>query len=72
MIVSVDEVIEELGGNSEVAALTGVRSPAVSNWRSRGRIPAELFLIFSEALKGKGKEADPSLFGMTRAAGAEA
>lgn len=63
MLKSADEVIDELGGTAEAASLAGVSSPAVSNWRARGRIPQENFLIFREALAGKGKEADPSVFG---------
>lgn len=72
MLESVSEVIDELGGNAKAAALVGLGASAVSNWRSRGRIPAEFFLVFSEALKAKGREANPALFGMTRAAGVEA
>lgn len=72
MLGTVEAVIEALGGTAATAALAGCKSPAVSNWRSRGRIPAELFLVFSEALSGKGKQVDPALFGMARAAGADA
>ncbi len=72
MLGTVGAVIDELGGTASVAALTGLGSSTVSNWRSRGRIPAELFLVVSGALEGKGKQADPSLFGMAREAGARA
>jgi len=73
MIDTVDAVVEELGGTFAVATLTGKGASAVSNWLSRGRIPAEHFLIVVEALRLKGKTVDPDLFGMTRtAAGADA
>lgn len=65
MIESVGALIDELGGTGAVAVLTGFGSSAVSNWRSRGRIPAELYLVFAGALRGKNKTADPALFGMT-------
>jgi hypothetical protein len=71
MFETVAAVIDALGGNAKVGALVGVGASAVSNWRTRGRIPAELFLVFSEALKGIGKAADPSLFGMAPAAEAQ-
>lgn len=63
MLRTIDAVIDALGGAAKVAALCGVGFTAVSNWKSRGKIPAEKFLIFSEALKRAGKTVDPSLFG---------
>lgn len=67
MLTSVDEIIEALGGTSAVAGLAGVGQSAVSNWRSRGRIPPEKFMIFTEALGKAGKEAQPSVFGFETA-----
>lgn len=64
MLKTVEAVIEELGGATEVASLAAVRLPAVSNWKSRGGIPAEFFVLFTDALKARGKRADPALFGM--------
>lgn len=69
MLDTVEAVIDELGGNSAVAKLTGFGPSAVSNWRARGRIPAKLHLTFSGALARNGKTADPQLFGMTRLEG---
>ena len=69
MFETVGDIIDALGGTRAVATLTGFGSSAVSNWRSRGRIPAELYLVFSEALAALNKRADPALFGMTPAAG---
>lgn len=63
MLNSVDDVIEALGGTAAAAALLGVGSPAVSNWRLRGKVPQEYFLLVGGALKGLGKEADPAVFG---------
>lgn len=64
MIDTVDALIEALGGNARVATLTGRRSSAISNWRKRGRVPAELSRVIERALGEKGQQAAPALFGM--------
>lgn len=66
MLSTVDEVIEAVGGTAAAARLAGVGAPAVSNWRSRGRIASEKFMIFADALREGGKEASPDVFGMDR------
>lgn len=66
MLSTVDEVIEAVGGTAAAAGIAGVSPPAVSNWRGRGRIPSEKFMIFAAALRGLGKEASPDVFGMDR------
>lgn len=38
-VVSVDELIERLGGTSAVAAILEIKPPSVSEWRARGLIP---------------------------------
>lgn len=63
MLCSVDEVIEAVGGPAGAAALVGVGPSAVSNWRSRGEIPSENFLLFRDALAANGKEISPLVFG---------
>ncbi len=67
MLSTIDEVIEALGGAAKVAALCGVGLTAVSNWRSRGRIPPGKSMIFAEALKALGKTPSPSVFGFESA-----
>ena len=68
MISTVDGMIEALGGNTAVAALTGRGSSAVSNWRKRGRVPAELSRVVERALAERGEQVAPSLFGMAETA----
>lgn len=63
MLTTVDDVVKKLGGPTAVASLTGVGLSAVSNWKSRGRIPAEKFLIFDRALSNLKSSAHPDLFG---------
>ena len=71
MLGTIDEVIGALGGNAKVATLCAVGLSAVSNWRSRGRFPAEKFMIFSAALAEIEKRADPALFGFEPAGARE-
>jgi hypothetical protein len=67
MLSTVDEIIDAVGGTAAAAGICGVGLSAVSNWRSRGRIPSEKFMIFADALKRLGKKASPSLFGFETA-----
>ena len=39
--IDLTELITRLGGTSEVARMCKVRPPSVSEWRSRGLIPAD-------------------------------
>ena len=67
MLNSVDEVIETLGGPAKTAAVARVGPSAVVNWRTRGEITPEHFLLISEALEAMGKVAAPSVFGFKTA-----
>ncbi len=67
MLETVESVIEELGGTFRAAEAAGVGPSAVSNWKTRGKIPSDQFLIISAALKTVGKEVSPGLFGFTEA-----
>ncbi len=67
MLCTIDEVFEALGGPDAARSITGVKSQSAPfNWKERGRIPTEHFLVISGALKAVGKEADPGLFGFTQ------
>lgn len=57
-------VIDELGGTKATADLTGRRMQHVTNWRAAGRLPADTFLIVSEALKKKNAAAPAALWGI--------
>ena len=61
---AVDAVIDALGGTTAVGLLTGQSAQAVSNWRSRKRIPPEHFLTVCGALEATGKTVTPEVFGM--------
>lgn len=64
MIVSVEQLVDALGGTSAAAELMAVDKRVVSNWKARGRVPAEYFLSLIGALANLGEEADPAIFGM--------
>ena len=66
MLHSVAEVIEAVGGAAAACELAGVKSTnAPSNWKFREKIPSEYFLVFTDALRAVGKEANPAIFGLT-------
>jgi len=60
------EIIEELGGNIPVGALTGSKPKAVSNWRGHGKFPWHTQMPIIEALRARGKTAPASLWGMSK------
>lgn len=62
-LVTVDGVLSVLGGTSDVMALTGTEhSQTISNWRARGKFPANLHLVMTSALKERGYAAAPKLW----------
>jgi hypothetical protein len=60
---TVEQIIDAVGGTAAAAVLAGVTPPAVSNWKARGFIPSDLFVVFAEALERRGMIADRSAFG---------
>lgn len=58
------DVIEELGGTSAVASLTGRTYNAAFNWRSFSRFPSNTYIVMSRELQRRGKQAPASLWGM--------
>jgi len=66
ILSTIDDVLAAVGGPAGACSITGTKSPSAPfNWKARGRIPTEHFLVFSEALKARGMEADPALFGFS-------
>ena len=65
MLKSVEEVVEAVGGDEVAAELAGVGIAAVLNWKGRdNKIPPRHVLLFSQAVGRKGKQIDPSVFGL--------
>jgi len=67
MLNSVDAVIEALGGPTKTAGIAGVGASAVINWRTRGEISPENFLLIRDALASLGLEVEPTVFGFKAA-----
>ena len=59
---NVSEVIEKLGGNKAVAALTRRTIAAVSNWKAAGYFSAATYLVMAAELDRLGHEAPPELW----------
>lgn len=64
-LTSTKQVVDELGGLSAVAALTGSKYKTVWMWQSSGAFPAKTFLVLTAELRKRGKSAPASLWGMT-------
>ena len=70
-LTTVDEVIAALGGQREVAGLTGRRSgSSIPMWKQRGSFPSNTYAVMIEALQERGKTAPASLWGMKQPEGA--
>jgi hypothetical protein len=68
-LTTIDEVIAELGGPTEVAKLVGAKwSSSVYNWKSQG-LPSKTFLVLQAALAEAGCTAPPSLWSMPQPVG---
>jgi hypothetical protein len=63
-LTTASDVIDALDGTTAVARITGRKPQHVTNWRASGRLPPATFLILSDALKGRGKAAPSSLWGI--------
>jgi hypothetical protein len=61
-IRTIDDVLSFLGGRAAVAKRTGRTPNAVTNWKSRGGIPATLAPVLDPVLERKGAVAHPSVY----------
>lgn len=64
------KAIKRAGGLTELAEKLGVTPQVVSNWRSRGRVPAERCIEIETATDGAvtRQELRPDIFGPRKAA----
>lgn len=65
VLKSATAIIAAIGGNGPVAELTGRKTQHVTNWKHDGRLPANTYLILTDALAEKGYRASPELWGIT-------
>jgi hypothetical protein len=61
---TVDAVITALGGNVAVGRWAGVRSQAISMWKSRGQFPPATYLLFRTELRRRRLSAPDELWRM--------
>jgi hypothetical protein len=66
------QVMDALGGNVGVIALTGCKYKAVWNWRKAPKFPANTYRAMIDALHARGFGAPASLWGMKQSAEAGA
>ena len=62
-ITSASILIDVLGGNHKVAAITGSRPSAVSNWR-KGKLPAATYVILRTKIERMGLQVRDELWAM--------
>jgi len=62
-ISSTSLLIDVLGGNQKVAAITGSTPQAVSNWR-KGKLPAATYLVLRKRITRMGLIAPDNLWAM--------
>ena len=60
-------IIDALGGVPAVAALTGSKPAAVSNWLNFSHFPSRFYALMLDALHERGLHAPASLWGMAAA-----
>jgi hypothetical protein len=64
-LCTVSDVVDALGGNLGVAAITGVKhTSAISNWKRIGKFPAKTHKILQDALHERSMKAPDDLWGI--------
>ncbi|UPG86826.1 helix-turn-helix domain-containing protein [Luteibacter aegosomatis] len=61
----IDRVIEIVGGQEKLASILAIKSPSISGWRMRNRVPAERCIAIERATNGIVTRYDlrPDVFG---------
>lgn len=67
-MMTVTELTDKFGGTGETAKIFGVKSSAVSNWRTWNRFPPRLHLRVLREAEGRGIELPADFFPRTVAA----
>jgi len=60
-----ERVIEILGSQEGLAATLGIKSPSISGWRNRKKVPADRCIAIENAVEGRVTRYDlrPDVFG---------
>ena len=64
-ISTIEELISELGGPSELSSQLGITQEAVSNWSVRGAIPGGWHMLLSAMILRRGLTISPKVFNLT-------
>lgn len=67
MIKTIDELVDEFGGDTSLADFLGISQSAVAQWKVRKQIAAGWHLRLLAELTKRGRSAHPSVFGLTEA-----
>lgn len=62
-VLTVDQLVEQLGGTIKAAEELGTYAQQVTHWKKKGRIPAHLYLAHNRALSRLGVDAPVTIWG---------
>jgi hypothetical protein len=65
-IRTVDDVVDALGGDTEIARWLKITPAGVNHWKTRGEIPGGWHLRVYVRLLDEGFDCDPVVFGLSR------
>ena len=65
MNTAIDAAVTEVGTQAALAAILGIKSPSISEWRKRGKVPADRCIAIERATNGAVTryELRPDVFG---------
>lgn len=74
MDTALDLAVQALGTQDALASVLRIKSPSISEWRKRGRVPAERCIAIEQATGGQVTryELRPDIFGPAPAQAGEA
>lgn len=70
-LMTVSDLVDAFGGTNETAELLGVGASAVSNWITRGKIPARWYFELDRGARLRGYEVSDVIFRNRPSAGDE-
>lgn len=66
IIRTVDEVVDALGGDTEIARWLKITPAGVNHWKTRKEIPGGWHMRVYVRLLDEGFDCDPTVFGLSR------
>lgn len=66
IIRTVDDVVDALGGDTEIARWLRITPAGVNHWKTRGEIPGGWHMRIYVRLLDEGYDCDPIVFGLSR------